>query len=638
MIKTAAFTGLAPRIHPRKLPATAAQVATDVRLLDGNLTPLKEAVATGDMVGANTLTFLPYNGAYEYWTSALCIAENPLVNDTYDRVYYTGDGVPKSMSTISTVTTKRALGVPAPTSLLSATTAPKTSLSWTIVWYSFWEETDGVQSSEFTFDPNTDVSVTVVGSEYTVTDGGALPPGGGGTKVLTVWFEGYSSTGVYLGKCYPKSSKYAASTDLVVNGAAVFCTQEVGATSVDVQIQYNTSRQTGFDATRVYVFTWVTDLGEESAPSEPVTIEVSPVQNVDLVLPVNRPYSWVTHKRVYRSVTDSSGQTALRLVSFSAATDLDYNESNVTDSLLDEDLELDTLTTEGFDPPPDDLDCLTSVPGGFFAGASGRTVYFSEPYLPYAWPYSQSVDAPVKAMAVTSNTLVVATEEFPYLFTGLTPDGMAQARLPLPMAGVTKRGIIAWQGRVLYVSPDGLVEVSGGSASLVTESIISRDYWQALNPPTMRMFAHDDMLLIGCDDRTLVFTYSGGSITFTESDLVINAGYSDVSADELEVVLDGETAVKAFNTGAARTMVWQGRDQYYPLPQKMGAYRVQADAYPVTLRVYADEALATTVTVTQGKAALLPSLPPAKVWSVGVEGTSTVYSVETATSIPGLLQ
>lgn len=638
MIKASAFTGLAPKISPRKLRPTAAQTARDVRLLDGNLTPLKEAESISASVGANTHSFWLYNGTREYWTGELCFVEKVLVNDQYDRVYYTGDGAPKSMSTIATVTTKRALGVPAPTTVHTATVSPKTSLSWTQTWYAFWEETDGTRSSEYTFDPGTEVTTNVVGEQYVLTDGGALPPGGGGTKVLVVWFEGYSSTGVYLGACFPKHSMSAANSDLIVNGAAVNCTNDIGATTVTTDLQYNTSRQTGYNSTRTYVYTWVTDLGEESAPSDPVNIDVSPVQNVDLVLPVDRPYSWVETKRVYRSVTDSSGQTALRLCSFSGTTDLPYDSSNVSDVLLDEELELDTLVTEGFDPPPSDLDCLVAVPGGFLAGASGRTIYFSEPYLPYAWPYSSSIDADIVAMATADNTVVIATTRYPYIATGLTPDGMATAKLPHPMAGTSKKGILAWQGRVLYTSPDGLVEVVGGAVSLVTESIISREYWQALDPSTMRLMAHDDMLLVCCDTITLVFTYADGTMTFTDSALVIDAGYANIDTDQLEIVLHGETAVKSFNTGDPRTMTWRGIDAYYPLPQKMGAYRVQADAYPVTLRVYSDDALVATVSVTQGKAALLPSLPPTKVWSIEIEADTTVYSIETAPTIAGLLR
>jgi hypothetical protein len=215
------------------------------------------------------------------------------------------------------------------------------------------------------------------------------------------------------------------------------------------------------------------------------------------------------------------------------------------------------------------------------------------------------------AAAVTGNTLVVATTEYPQLVVGLSPEGMAFSKLSLPQAGTSKLGIIAWRDRVYYTSPDGLVEVAGGAATLITEAIISREYWQALTPATMRLYAYDNVMLVACETKTLLFTYSPEGVTFTESALVIPAAYLRIDEDVLEVVLDGETDLKDFDTGAARTMTWQSHDAYYPMPQKMGAYRVQADGYPLTMRVYADEALAVTVTVTQGKAALLPSLPPA---------------------------
>lgn len=650
MIKISGFTGLAPRIDPRKLPENAAQTAREVRLLDGNLNPLHDpaALAGNPTVVVGCKSFYPYNSAYLSWTVPVSVVPNPLVNDTWQRVYYTGDGAPKyaaiddgsgTLSGVAGSTVQRQLGVPAPTTALTATSVPKSSVSWTQRWYAFWEETDASTHDPFEFDLGTDVTTTLAGAEYVLTDGGALPPNGLGTGTLVVWFEAYSSTGLYLGKCYPSTSAFSASTDLVVNGAAVTCTNSVGATSVTVNLQYNTSRQSGFEATRVYVQTWVTDVGEESAPGDPTTLEVSPVQDVDLVSATNRPYTWVTHKRIYRSVYDSSGQSTLRLCSFSGVTDIPYNTSNLTDSLLDEELELDVLATEGFDPPPDALDMLAAMPGGFLAGAVGRTVYLSEPNLPYAWPYQTTLDADVVATAVADNSLIAVTTEHPYVITGLTPDGMAQAKLPWPMAGTSKRGIASWMGRVFYTSPDGLVEVSGGAARLVTDGIISREYWQALGPTTMRMYTHDNVMLVASDTLLLVFTFTGGAITFTDSALVVAAGYLDVSTDTLQVVLSGQTAIKEFDppAGTARTFTWRGRDAYYPAPQKMGAYRLQAKSYPQTLRVYSEGSLAATVTVADGKAHLLPSIPPAKVWSVAVESNDDVYSVETGATIMAVM-
>lgn len=637
MIKISGFTGLAPRIHPRKLPESGAQTAREVRLLDGNLNPLHDALDEAEgTVTANCKSFYPYNGAYLSWNTAVDTVRSPLLEDIYDRVYYTGNGAPKVVLTSDgalatgealNATVTRPLGVTIPTVVPSAVLVSG-GTALTIEWYYFYEETDGTRHDEGTFTGG-DITTTVAGQEYTLSDGGALPPNGSGLGTLVVWFKAYTTAGTYLGQCYPTTSVYAASTDLVVNGAAVTCTQAIGPTSVDVELTYDISQQNGFSSDRVYVYTWVTDVGEESAPSDPLTVsDLSPVQDVELTTSTVRPLAWITHKRIYRSVTANDGTTQLRLVSQRA-----YNEATYTDNLLDEELETDVLATDGFDPPPTELAHLVSLPGGFLAGSVGRVVYFSAVNYPYAWPYSASVDSPVVAMAVAGNDLVIVTEEEPYLATGLTPEGMSFSQMPMPMAGTSGRGVASWMGRVMYTSPDGLVEVVQGAPKLVTEKMISREYWQGLTPTTMRMYTHDHLLLVATDTVLLLFTYADDGVTFTDSAQVIIAAYLDAAADKLHVVLSGETTIKTFDAGAERTMTWRGRDAYYPAPQKMGAYRVQAASYPLTLRVYSDDALAATLTVADGKAALMPSIPPAKVWSVEVEHDDDVMSIETGTTI-----
>lgn len=649
MIKIDRFTGLAPRIHPRKLPDAAAQTAREVRLLNGNLNPLHDPATVNDVVTLGAKSFYKYNpngtnptaSDYLSWSGEVNVVKSPLINDAYGRIYFTGDGVPKcaliSDGALETgeaagTTVIRQLGIPAPGA--PSLVAVAAALTITYEWYYHYEEADGTLHDQGTFTGG-DITTVTPGMEYTLSDGGALPPNGSGLGSLVVWCKAYTANGTYLGQCYPATSVYAASTDLIVNGAAVTSTQAIGGTSVTVTFRYDVSQQGGFETDRVYVYTWVTDVGEEGPPSDPVTISsLSPVQSVEVTTDIVRPLAWIVTKRIYRSVTANDGTTSLRLVA-----EEPYGTATYTDTKLDEELELDTLVTDGFDAPPSTMHSLVGVPGGFLAGADGRTVYFTPAFYPYAWPYAQSIDADVVAMAIADNSVVAATTEYPYLFTGVTPDGMAQTKLPIPQAGTSRRGIVSWMGRVMYTSPDGLVEVVQGGVRLVTDTFISREYWQSLSPETMRLYAHDNLLLVACDTVLLLFTYVDGGITFTDSALIVTAGYTDTTTDQLQIVLDGETTIKEFDPagGTERTMTWRGKDVYYPLPQKMGAYRLQAASYPQTLRVYADDSLVATMTVADGKAALLPSIPPAKIWSVEIEADDDIYSVETGITVGAIL-
>lgn len=118
VIKLAGFTGEAPRITPRLLPATGAQAALDVRLENGELGPYRklypEFVMTG-IVAGTVKTIYRHLGEWLYWTSAVHAAPGPVAQE---RLYYTGDGAPKM----------RVAGVVYPLKVTAPTAAPVATL------------------------------------------------------------------------------------------------------------------------------------------------------------------------------------------------------------------------------------------------------------------------------------------------------------------------------------------------------------------------------------------------------------------------------------------------------------------------------------------------------------------------------
>lgn len=92
VINLTAFSGEQPRLLPRLLPDTAAQLAVDVRLDDGGLTPTRKPrlATTLDQVGYKTI--YKHNGDWLAWLTSVHAAPGPVASD---RLYFTGDGVPK---------------------------------------------------------------------------------------------------------------------------------------------------------------------------------------------------------------------------------------------------------------------------------------------------------------------------------------------------------------------------------------------------------------------------------------------------------------------------------------------------------------------------------------------------------------
>lgn len=95
IIKLTGFTGEMPRITPRLLPATAAQQAESVRLEDGELSPFRKPFLVQQLAGVESgqvKTIYRHLGEWLNWSTIVHAVPGPVAQD---RLYYTGDGVPK---------------------------------------------------------------------------------------------------------------------------------------------------------------------------------------------------------------------------------------------------------------------------------------------------------------------------------------------------------------------------------------------------------------------------------------------------------------------------------------------------------------------------------------------------------------
>jgi hypothetical protein len=94
-IKLVGFSGEQPRIIPRLLPPVGAQSAINARLEDGSLTPYRAPTFVADLGGDSYENFTTIYLHGEDWLGFeghVHAAPGPVAED---RLYYTGDGVPK---------------------------------------------------------------------------------------------------------------------------------------------------------------------------------------------------------------------------------------------------------------------------------------------------------------------------------------------------------------------------------------------------------------------------------------------------------------------------------------------------------------------------------------------------------------
>jgi hypothetical protein len=396
-------------------------------------------------------------------------------------------------------------------------------------------------------------------------------------------------------------------------------------TAATVDLVGSPTEATDLPETRVYTYTLVSKEAGFEAESAPApasfTIDVRLGQSVLVENFAVIPSGYnITHRRIYRAVSGV----------FLFVAEIAVSATSYSDTILAEDLgeELPSLT---WLPPPATLKGLVNLPGGVIAGFTGRDIFFCDPYRPYAWPvqYQQSVDFPVVGLGRTDTTLVVLTTGTPYFIQGSAPDSMVVVKSDLEQACASKRSIVSTNGAVIYASPDGLVMLMPGGSRILTEQLFTRAQWQTLKPESIHAYAQDLKYVAFYDTGTTQggFIYDLTSGQFVLHDIYATAGYADLVNDKLFTAFADRT-IKAWQAGAAKSYTWRSKKFTMPRVMSFAAVQIEAEAYPVTLKVYADDSA--TPLFTQVVASREPFKLPVRMardWEFQVEADKEVFSI-----------
>ena len=157
VLKVTAFNGMSPRTDARLLPDNAAVTAVNAKLQTGSLKPYKNTTQVSALTKAGTIKSIYRFGEsvvgdanyWFHWTQDVDVVRGPLSDDTYERTYFTGDGVPKMTTNELALVggtnypmNSYTLGLPSPSNAqtvsVSGTTTEPTSLPETRVYtYTF---------------------------------------------------------------------------------------------------------------------------------------------------------------------------------------------------------------------------------------------------------------------------------------------------------------------------------------------------------------------------------------------------------------------------------------------------------------------------------------------------------------------
>ena len=382
--------------------------------------------------------------------------------------------------------------------------------------------------------------------------------------------------------------------------------------------------------TRVYTFTYVNSFGEESTPysetdMSPSTEDVFPGESVVVTMPTGTINNVnVTKKRIYRSALGTANTSYFFVAEVPLAT------ATYTDSLDGDDLneELPSLT---WVQPPTTLKGLVGMPNGVMAGFSGNDVYFSEPFRPFAWPtqYVQTVGYPVVGLGVIDTTVVVLTKGRPYFIQGSHPDSSVMVEADINQACISKRSIVSMNNNVFFASPDGIVALSPGGSSIVTESLFDKETWQAQSPDDLVACMYESQY-VGFFDTTSGnggFVYDMKQKTWNFHNVYVTGAYNDLKNDALYIIKSNE--LYKWDSGTDLSYTWKSKKYTFPEPKAFSCYRVEAEAYPVTVKIYKDSSAIVNLSVTDNS---LRRLPPGlgTTWEFQLEGDKEVYNVQLA--------
>jgi hypothetical protein len=382
--------------------------------------------------------------------------------------------------------------------------------------------------------------------------------------------------------------------------------------------------------TRVYTFTYVNSFGEESTPYSETdmsasTEDVFPGESVVVTMPTGTLNNVnVTKKRIYRSALGTANTSYFFVAEVSLAT------ATYTDSLDGDDLneELPSLT---WVQPPTTLKGLVGMPNGVMAGFSGNDVYFSEPFRPFAWPtqYVQTVGYPVVGLGVIDTTVVVLTKGRPYFIQGSHPDSSVMVEADVNQACISKRSIVSMNNHVFFASPDGIVALSPGGSSIVTESLFDKETWQAQSPDDLVACMYETQY-VGFFDTTSGnggFVYDMKQKTWNFHNVYVTGAYNDLKNDALYIIKSNE--LYKWDSGTDLSYTWKSKKYTFPEPKAFSCYRVEAEAYPITVKIYKDSSAIVNLSVTDNS---LRRLPPGlgTTWEFQLEGDKEVYNVQLA--------
>jgi hypothetical protein len=423
------------------------------------------------------------------------------------------------------------------------------------------------------------------------------------------------------------------------------------ATAVTVNASGGTSTS---KEQRAYVWTWVTDKLEESAPGPASSVTALTPADATWQITFNETVptpgagqNWViTKRRLYRSAVTSTGSANYQLVAEITNLASGYV---FTDTVAGTSLGY-PIQSLYWTMPPSNLVGLTAMWNGMLAGFVDKTLYISEQFVPYAWPgkYTQIVNDTIVGLSVWQQNMLIHTTGRPYLLTGSDPQSISLQPIDGSFATSAKRAIREIPGGIVWAAPEGLAYYGSRGSGITTADIFTKEQWAALVPGSMVIAFWSGFLIVSYDQgsgRTcMVFdwneaiTAAGSGVPRMQSaygcTVQFDTAWQDPLSGELYLLNKAAGTISKWNTpGSYLTASFTSKVFRQAKQTNFQWLQALASAYPVTVTVVADGTTVTTRTLTDSKPVKLPAGFKARDWQVTVGAYGQVQEVILSTDL-----
>lgn len=417
-----------------------------------------------------------------------------------------------------------------------------------------------------------------------------------------------------------------------------------------------------------YVYRFVNDLGEPSAPSLASDTVVRPDGGaVRITTPTTAPSGTdpaygITLKQIYRAISGAGG-TAFVFVDEIPLAQADYLDAYDDSAIADNEV----LNSEDWDLPPADLEGIIALPNGMMAGFRRNQLCLSVSGHPHAWRLQDrhTTDTDIVAIANIDNTIVIGTKSRVYTATGNSNDSYSMSAPGAPQACLSKKSMVFLDGvGVVFASPDGWAACAGsaGNVPIITETVFTKQQWEALDPSSIVAAVHDGALFWWSTGQT---PDSGFALDMRQSGFGLvslsfhaSAAFVDPLTDGLYLVLDAineptdallPVASSAPTLASPAKVIfkfdgatngnllryrWRGKLHLPPYPVTMTIAEVDAfDFTNLVVRIYGDGALLLAKSIGSGREFTIPALKTSDSYEIELIGTSAARTAQLAEDV-----